>query len=56
MNEVYYCGHCRRQQQPGSGIFCIACSDSCRTVSWYTDHESESDALRKFRHVNPGRA
>jgi hypothetical protein len=54
-NEVYFCGHCRRQQGTGQGIFCIACSDKCRTVSWYTDRESESDALRKFNQMNPGR-
>lgn len=55
-NEVYYCGHCRRQQRPAQGIFCIACSDNCRTVSCYTDRESESDALGKFKYMNPGRA
>lgn len=54
--EVYYCGHCRRQQGTNQGIFCISCSDQCRTVSWYTDREAEADALRKFKQLNPGKA
>ncbi|PRX18280.1 hypothetical protein CLV67_113113 [Actinoplanes italicus] len=50
MNEVYFCGNCRRQQQPSQGERCIMCNRI--TVSWYTDRESEQDALRKWRSIN----
>jgi hypothetical protein len=50
MNEVYFCGKCRRQQQPSQGERCIMCNRI--TVSWYTDRESEQDALRKWRSIN----
>lgn len=49
-NEVYYCGSDRRQQQPSQGEKCIMCGRI--TVSWYTDRETEEDALRKWRHIN----
>lgn len=48
--EVYYCGHCRRQQRPSQGERCIACGR--QTVSWDTDRESEEDVKRKWRMVN----
>jgi hypothetical protein len=50
VNEVYFCGRCRRQQEPSSGEKCIMCGRI--TVSWYTDRESEDAALRKWRSVN----
>ena len=48
--EVYYCGHCRRQQQPSEGIPCKVCGK--RTVSWDTDRESEADVKKKWHHIN----
>lgn len=48
--EVYYCGNCRRQQQPSQGEKCIVCGK--QTVSWYTAREREEDALKKWKHVN----
>lgn len=48
--EVYYCGHCRRQQQPSQGIPCKDCGR--RTVSWDTDRESEADVKKKWHHIN----
>lgn len=50
MSEVYYCGKCKRQQQTSEGIRCKVCGK--RTVSWYTDRESHSDAQRKWDHIN----
>ena len=43
-DEVYYCGHCRRQQDPSKGEKCRDCGKI--TVSWDLRRESESDALR----------
>ena len=50
-DEVYYCGRCRRQQQPSQGEKCVHCHR--QTVSWFTDREPESDAKRKWDQVNP---
>ncbi|WP_327002943.1 hypothetical protein OHA72_48960 [Dactylosporangium sp. NBC_01737] len=50
MSEVYFCGKCRRQQQPSQGERCIMCGRI--TVSWYTGRESEDDAMRKWRSIN----
>jgi hypothetical protein len=49
-DEVYYCGRCRRQQQPSEGEQCKQCGRL--TVSWHTNRESESDAMKKWRSVN----
>ncbi len=49
-SEVYYCGHCRRQQQPSEGIPCKVCGR--RTVSWNTDRESEDAAKKRWRQLN----
>lgn len=49
-NEVYYCGHCRRQQQPSEGERCKVCGRL--TVSWYTNRETEADAKKKWQSVN----
>lgn len=49
-DEVYYCGKCRRQQQPREAGKCKICGKL--TVSWYTDREKESDAIRKLKQVN----
>lgn len=48
--EVYYCGNCRRQQQPSEGERCRDCHR--QTVSWDTDRESEADVRRKWQLVN----
>jgi DNA-directed RNA polymerase subunit M/transcription elongation factor TFIIS len=49
-DEVFYCGSCGRQQQPKEGERCKDCGK--QTVSWYTNRESEADALRKWKHIN----
>lgn len=45
MNEVYYCGNCRRQQRPSEGEQQVC---GKQTGSWYTDRETEQDAMRKM--------
>jgi len=47
--EVYYCGHCHRQQTTDSGEKCKICGRI--TVSWYTERESESEAKEKWDEV-----
>jgi len=49
-NEVYYCGKCRRQQEPSKGERCIICGKL--TVSWHTDREKESDVQHKWKMIN----
>lgn len=49
-NEVFYCGKCKRQQQPSEGIKCKVCGKT--TVSWYTDREASTDAQRKWNNIN----
>lgn len=49
-HEVYYCGHCRRQQQPSQGERCKHCGKV--TVSWDTSRESEEEVRRKWQLVN----
>lgn len=49
-DEVYFCGRCRRQQQPSEGEYCKICGS--RTVSWDTDRESEEDVKRKWKMLN----
>jgi len=49
-NEVFYCGNCRRQQQPKEGIKCKICKQT--TVSWYIDRENSNDAQRKWNRIN----
>lgn len=49
-DEVYYCGHCRRQQDPSKGERCRDCGKI--TVSWDLRRESESDAQKKWKHIN----
>lgn len=50
MDEVYYCGQCRRQQLPSKGIPCIVCGKT--TVSWYINRESEQEVLHKWKRWN----
>jgi hypothetical protein len=50
MNEVYYCGNCRLQQRSSEGERCKVCGKT--TVSWYTNRETEQDALRKWKQWN----
>jgi rRNA maturation endonuclease Nob1 len=47
---VYYCGNCRRQQEPSEGERCKICGRI--TVSWDTDRESEDDVQRKWKSIN----
>jgi hypothetical protein len=49
-DEVYYCGHCRRQQQPSQGERCRDCGRI--TVSWDIRRESEEEAKKKWRRIN----
>lgn len=37
-DEVFFCGHCRRQQEPGKGARCIHCGRE--TIIWNTLKES----------------
>lgn len=50
MNEVYFCGKCRQQQQPSGGEKCTSCGK--QTVSWYTDREKEEDVIRKWKQIH----
>lgn len=49
-DEVYYCGKCRRQQEPSQGERCKVCKRI--TVSWHIDRESEEAAMKRWRQVN----
>lgn len=49
-DEVYYCGHCRRQQTPREGERCKVCGRI--TVSWFTDRESETNAQKRWKQVH----
>ena len=49
-HEVYFCGHCNRQQMPREGIGCKVCGR--RTVSWKLDSEHASVAQSKWKIVN----
>lgn len=48
-DEVYYCGHCRRQQQPSEGIKCRDCKRT--TISWNLRRERESDVLTRWKRM-----
>lgn len=48
--EVFYCGHCRRQQQVSSGEKCKICGRT--TVSWNTDRENEEQARKRWKLVH----
>jgi len=50
MSEVYYCGKCKRQQQPTEGIKCKVCGKT--TVSWETNREKSADVQKKWEHIN----
>jgi len=45
-SDVYYCGHCRRQQTVTDGEDCVHCGRL--TVSWSPARESEASAQRKW--------
>lgn len=49
-DEVFFCGHCLRQQQPHEGIKCKICGKP--TVSWYTNREGAEAAMRKWKSRN----
>lgn len=51
-DETYFCGRCRRQQDPSKGEKCVDCGRL--TVSWYTDRETEQQAIEKWKQVNGG--
>ena len=46
-DEVFFCGHCRRQQQPSEGMKCRDCGR--KTVSWNPNHESEKQAIERWK-------
>lgn len=48
-DEVYFCGHCRRQQQESQGIKCVQCGK--RTVTW-SRNETEKQAMEKWKRIN----
>ena len=39
-DEVFFCGHCRRQQEPHKGTKCTQCGRE--TIIWNTRKESAS--------------
>lgn len=39
-DEVFFCGHCRRQHEPRKGAKCIQCGRE--TIIWNTRKESGS--------------
>jgi rRNA maturation endonuclease Nob1 len=49
-DEVYYCGHCRRQQDPKEGERCKICGKI--TVSWFLRRESEETAYERWKYIN----
>lgn len=50
-NEVYYCGKCKRQQQPSEGIRCKVCGK--QTVTWQTDRpRGREEAEKKWKQIN----
>ncbi len=49
-DEVYYCGKCRRQQEPSQGEKCKVCGKI--TVSWFIDKESEAVALNRWKQIH----
>ena len=50
MSEVYYCGKCKRQQEPKKGEKCIMCGRI--TVSWHTEKEGENAAKARWVSIN----
>jgi hypothetical protein len=50
IDEVYYCGHCRRQQDPKDGERCKICGK--QTVSWNLRRESEETAHKRWKSIN----
>ncbi|PJF45155.1 MAG: hypothetical protein CUN55_00165 [Phototrophicales bacterium] len=48
--EVFYCGQCKRQQQPSEGIKCKICGKT--TVSWYTLREGHEAAQARWERIN----
>lgn len=54
IEEVYYCGKCKRQQEPSKGIPCTECGR--KTVSWNIRAESELVALDRWRLLNRHRS
>lgn len=49
--EVYFCGHCNRQQPAVPGK--EKCRDCGRiTVSWYTNKEKVEAAIRRWKSVH----
>lgn len=49
-DELFFCGNCKRAQEPSKGEKCIVCSKI--TVSWHQNRESESDVIKKWKQVN----
>lgn len=45
--EMYYCGNCRREQEPSRGERCVVCRGV--TVSWWPNKESSSKAMERWR-------
>jgi hypothetical protein len=39
-DEVFFCGHCRRQQEPRKGAKCVQCGRE--TIIWNTRKEGGS--------------
>jgi hypothetical protein len=40
-DEVFFCGSCRRQQEPRKGLRCVQCGKE--TIIWNINKESASD-------------
>lgn len=49
-DEVFFCGQCKHQKPATGPIKCPSCNSTM--VSWYTNRESHSQALEKWKKVN----
>jgi hypothetical protein len=45
-DEVFFCGKCRRQQEPEKGEKCIICGK--QTISWFTNRELSDVAMKRW--------
>jgi len=45
-DEVFFCGHCKQQQEPVKGEKCRRCGR--HTISWFTSRESNEEVQMKW--------
>lgn len=48
--EVFFCGKCSRQYSASGPVKCPVCGKTM--ISWYTDKEGSSEAMKKWKQVN----